>query len=100
MMEGGLVDPAAGVSATTVGGAGGPPSATGAPAVPSQSQAQTTQSGGAGQKPGVTTTVNVNETGPVDRALAGTAWTREDVELVLQTISTLLLLYWAVTEVQ
>lgn len=95
------MNPAAGVSATTVGGAGGPPSATGSPPVPSQSQqAQTAQSGGAGQGAGVSTTIDVNAMGPVDRALAGSDWTREDVELVLQTISTLLLLYWAVTEVQ
>jgi hypothetical protein len=98
-MEGGLANPAAGVSVTTAGGTDGRPSVTGSPPLPEQSQ-QHTQSGGAGQGPGVATTVNVNETGPVDRALAGTAWTREDVELVLQTISTLLLLYWAVTEVQ
>lgn len=98
-MEGGLVYPAADVSATTVGGAGGPPSATGSPPVPSQSQQQA-QSGGAGQGPSVSTTIDVNAMGPVDRALAGTTWTREDVEIVLQTISTLLLLYWAVTEVQ
>ena len=98
-MDGGLVDPTAGVSATTVGGAGGPPSATGAPPVPSQSQQQA-QSGGAGQEPGVATTIDVNEMGPVERFLAGSDWNREDVELGLQAISTLLLLYWAVTEVQ
>ena len=97
-MKGGLVDPADGVSATAVGTTGGPPSATGSPPVPEQS-AQT-QSGGAGQGPGVSTAVGVGEMGPVDRLLVNTTWTRDDVELVLQAISTLLLLYWAVTEVQ
>jgi len=96
-MEGGLANPDAEVSTTTAGSAG-PPAATGAPAVPSQSAPTTSNS--AGQGPGVTTAVAVGEMGPVDRLLVNTTWTREDVELVLQTISTLLLLYWAVTEGQ
>lgn len=105
-MQGGLVNPAADVSATTVGGTGGPPPATGSPQLPGQSQHSQFQyapeqpTNGAGQGPGVTSTVDVAEMGPVDRLLAGSDWNREDVELALQTISTLLLLYWAVTEVQ
>lgn len=97
-MEGGLVDPAAGEASVTTAGETGPPAATGAPSVPSTST--TTSSGGAGQGPGVETVTSVGEMGPVDRLLVNTTWSREDVELVLQAISTLLLLYWAVTEVQ
>ncbi|MUW13920.1 hypothetical protein GJ633_04030 [Halorubrum sp. CBA1125] len=54
----------------------------------------TTQAAGNG---GAVTTMS--ESGGIDRLLAGTSWTRADVELALQTASTLLLLYWAVTEV-
>jgi len=97
-MEGGLVDPAAGEASVTTAGEAGPPSATGAPSVPSAST--TTSSGGSGGGPGVATTVAVGELGPVDRLLVNTTWSREDVELVLQATSTLLLLYWAITEVQ
>lgn len=98
-MKGGLVSTSAAADAQgSTAGATGPPVVTGSPSLPTQSQYGQPQPQTQGQ--GVATTVDVGEMGPVDRLLAGTAWTREDVELVLQTISTLLLLYWAVTEVQ
>jgi hypothetical protein len=55
----------------------------------------------AGQGPGVTADVDtapLGQMGPIDRLLAGTSWTREDVELALQAVSTILLLYWAWVE--
>ena len=97
MIQGGLVNPAADVSAATVGEAGGRPSATGSPAVAGQAPNQMVAMGASGSS--VETTTTTTEPGGVDRLLAGTAWTRGDVELVLQKLSTLLLLYWAVTEV-
>ncbi|TKX79548.1 hypothetical protein EXE53_15400 [Halorubrum sp. SD626R] len=70
---------------------------TGSPAIgaaPSTMQATASGAGATGA-----TVSTMDAAGGVDRLLAGTAWSRADVELVLQTISTLLLLYWAVTEV-
>jgi len=37
--------------------------------------------------------------GPIDRLLAGSEWTREDVELLLQFVSTAILIYWVATEI-
>lgn len=106
-MQGGLVNPAGDVSVTTVGETGGRmPSVTGAPTLPSSQseQAQTYEQpqvqASPGDGPGVTTSTTIAELGPVDRLLAGTEWSRADVELALQTLSTLILLYWAITEVQ
>lgn len=47
---------------------------------------------------GTTVSVDTSGMGPVETALAGTAWTREDVELLLNVLSTLILLGWAVQE--
>lgn len=46
------------------------------------------------------TSAEVAAMGPADRLLAGSTWTRDDLALALQAVSTLLLLYWAVTEVR
>ena len=100
MIQGGLVvDPAADVSAATVGATGGRPSATGSPPVTEEAPNQMVAMGGQTATTTAATATTATETGGVDRLLAGTVWTRDDVELVLQTLSTLLLLYWAVTEV-
>jgi len=100
-VEGGLAQgPAPGDYAATATGAAGPPAPTGAPALPSTGGAQATATGTAGTGPGGTVTVDTAGMGPVDTALAGTAWTREDVELVLQAVSTVILLWWAVSEAQ
>ncbi len=37
---------------------------------------------------------------PVDTVLDGTDWTREDVQLVLDAASLIVLLFWAYTEVR
>jgi hypothetical protein len=98
-MQGGLIGGGEEYQVTTSDSAA--PAPTGVPALPNGQQpyapAPTQQ---AGQGPGVTSSVDIGGMGPIDRLLAGSDWNREDVELVLQTISTLLLLYWAVTEVQ
>jgi len=110
-MQGGLVNPAGDVSATAVGGSdGGAPSVTGSPVVSGQpGQVMVTGNPaiaatamgqpGTTQAAGSTAATTATVTGGTDRLLAGTAFTRADVELVLQTVSTLLLLYWIVTEV-
>jgi len=97
MVQGGLVTETSGGQYHAMGAmATGPPDATGSPALPAASSGQPA----AGAGPGVTVSTTTSEMGPVDTVLMGTSWNREDVELVLQTISTLLLLYWAVTEVR
>jgi len=96
-VQGGLAQgPAPGDYVAT--GATGPPAPTGAPALPSTDAAQAPPTGTAGAGPGASVTVDTAGMGPVETALAGTAWSKEDVELVLQTVSTLILLYWVVME--
>ena len=92
-MQGGLVSTTGRYRTTTVGDMG-PPAATGAPAVPGTTTA--------GEGPGVETSASVSDLegmGPIDRLLAGSEWTREDVELLLQFVSTAILIYWVATEV-
>lgn len=72
----------------------GPPDATGVPELP-QSDG-TAPAAGAGR--GVTVSVDTSQMGPVDTLLTGTSWTRQDVDLVLQGLSTAILVYWALTE--
>lgn len=89
-MQGGLTgaEGAGGqMTATTTGSTtgGSAPAATGAPAV--------------GEGPGVTVTSDVGEMNAVERLLAGTAYTRDDLDLALNVVSTLVLLYWVSTEV-
>lgn len=97
MVQGGLVTDQTGqYHAMGAGSGSGPPNPTGVPQLP-QSDGNAPA---AGVGPGVSVTVDTSQMGPVDTLLAGTSWNREDVELVLQTISTLLLLFWAVTEVR
>jgi len=79
---------------TTTVGDMGPPAATGAPTVPGTTTA--------GEGPGVETSASVSDLegmGPIDRLLAGSEWTREDVELLLQFVSTAILIYWVATEI-
>lgn len=92
-MQGGLVSTTGGYRTTTVGDMG-PPAVTGSPAVPDATTA--------GQGPGVETSTSVSDLegmGPIDRLLAGSEWTRDDVELLLQFVSTAILIYWVATEV-
>jgi hypothetical protein len=49
---------------------------------------------------GTTTSVNVSDMNPLDRLLAGTSWTKDDVDLAMNVLATLILLYWAITEVR
>jgi hypothetical protein len=89
-MQGGLTgaDGAGGQMAATTTGTdtgGSAPAATGSPAV--------------GEGTGVTTSTDVGEMNAVERLLAGTRYTRDDVDLALNVVSTLVLLYWVSTEV-
>mgnify|MGYP006279358289 CR=1 FL=1 len=96
-MQGGLVtESGQGQASVTVTGQ---PAPTGSPAVP-QPTVQTTSQPVCGSGPGVTSTVDVGELGPFERLLAGSSWDRQDVNLALQTVSTLILLYWVYVEVQ
>jgi hypothetical protein len=49
---------------------------------------------GGQQVAGTTTSADVSDMNGIDRLLAGTNWEREDVNLALQAVSTLILLYW------
>jgi hypothetical protein len=45
-------------------------------------------------------TATVGDMNAINRLLAGTAWSREDVSLGLQMVTTAVLLYWIMTEVR
>jgi hypothetical protein len=49
---------------------------------------------------GTTTSVDVGEMNGLDRLLAGTSWTKDDVDLALNAVATAVLLYWAIVEVR
>lgn len=86
-MEGGLVQsdgPAATTDVVGAGGSDGRPSVTSAPSP-----------GGSGSDgAGPTATVDVSSMNVIDRALAGTAWTKTDVQISLQVATLTLFVYW------
>jgi hypothetical protein len=45
-------------------------------------------------------TATVGDMNAINRLLAGTAWTQEDVSLGLQMVTTAVLLYWIMMEVR
>jgi len=94
-MQGGLAQSTTGVSVTSTGS--GPPDPTGVPTVPEETSAPVSAST-AGAGPGATVAVNTDDLGPIDTLLAGTSWTMRDLELTLQTISTVILVAWAIGE--
>ncbi|WP_144901361.1 hypothetical protein [Halobellus captivus] len=99
-MQGGLVAPTEDAQVTTTAAGGAPPSATGSPALPDTAQ---TQSQPPGVGPGVAASVATADLGEMvlwDRLLAGTSWSRRDIELGLQVVSTAILLFWVINEVQ
>jgi len=81
----------------TMGGRAAMPDATGVPALPGESAQQATVRG---RGPGVSVTTTTGDMGPFERLVTGTSWTTEDLQLALQLLSTLILLYWAMTEVR
>jgi hypothetical protein len=86
-MQGGLVQHDGPAATTDVVGAGGSNSR---PSVTSTPPAGESDSDGAGP----TTTVDVSSMNVVDRALAGTNYTKTDAQLILQLASLVLIAYW------
>ena len=86
-MEGGLVQsdgPAATTDVVGAGGSDGRPSVTSAPSP-----------GGSGSDgAGPTATVDVSSMNVIDRALAGTSWSKTDVQLAFQIATFALFIYW------